>query len=310
MKYHEIPKTSLKTSGVCLGTWVFSGDVWGPTDEKECIDTVRAALDSGINFIDTAPIYGFGRAEEIVGKAIKGQRKKFVLATKCGFEWKEKRISHNLKPERILKEIDDSLKRLQTDYIDLYQIHWPDVHTPLEETLKTLCEIKAAGKIKYIGVSNFDEELLKQACEYAEIVTLQNQYSLLKRSIEEKVLPLCLKENVGVLTYGSLGGGILSGKYKKQPHPSKSDVRNFFYHYYSMDQFPKVHAFVESLKALKRPLNQVAINWVRQQKGVASVIVGCRTVDQLKGNAEALTWKLTSHELRYIDDILEKFSHA
>ena len=152
MIYHQIPKTDLNVSTIALGTWVFSGDSWGKIDEQECIEAVSAAFDQGINFIDTAPIYGHGQAEIIVGKAIKNKRDEIILATKCGLTWEGGRITNNLTPSSIKCEIEDSLKRLQVDYIDLYQCHWPDQNTPIEQTLNALAQLKQKGKIRYFGI--------------------------------------------------------------------------------------------------------------------------------------------------------------
>lgn len=310
MKYSRIPKTSLDVSQICLGTWVFGGDMWGGADDKDSLSAFSAAMDYGVNFIDTAPIYGFGKSEEVIGRAIRGKRSEIILATKCGLEFKDKRVSHNLSPKFIREEIDNSLRRLQTDYIDIYQIHWPDPATPLEETLRTLNDIKAQGKIKYIGVSNFDEKLIKQACQMSEIVTLQNQYSLLERQIESSIIPECLKQQVSLLCYGPLAGGILSGKYQKNPHFKKSDSRNFFYKFYSQDQFPKSKAFADCLEKIGKPLSQVAINWLLQQQGVTSVIVGCRNAQQVCQNMETLTWSLSPADFDIINQASREFFHA
>jgi len=194
MQYNRIPNTDLEISAVSLGTWVFSGDCWGEAKAKDCVDAVAAAMDAGINLIDTAPIYGYGRAEEIVGQAIKGKRDKVVVATKCGLVGKGKNMANDLSPASIQKEVELSLKRLQVEVIDIYQCHWPDANTPIEETLTAMCRLKSEGKIKHIGVSNFDADLLRQAFEFTDIITLQNQYSLLDRSIEKTVLSVSSKK--------------------------------------------------------------------------------------------------------------------
>lgn len=211
MYYRCIPKSDLRVSVLGLGTWVFGGDAWGGSDEKECLNVVSAAIDSGINLIDTAPIYGYGRAETIVGKAVTKKRDKVLLATKCGLVWQGKRIRHDLTRRSVFQELEDSLKRLGVEYIDLYQCHWPDPQTPVEETMQALNELKKQGKIRYIGVSNFDAQLLKESLYLADIVSLQSQYSLLKRDLEKELIPFCHQHKVGILTYGVLGGGILTG---------------------------------------------------------------------------------------------------
>lgn len=303
MKYFNIKDTDLQISTLALGTWVFSGDCWGVVNEQECIDTVSAAIDQGINLIDTAPIYGYGAAESLVGKAIKGRRDKVVVATKCGLIGIGAHIKHNLKPGSIRTEVEESLTRLQIECIDIYQCHWPDPNTPIEETLEFLCKLQKEGKIKYIGVSNFDEKLLKRACDFTKIVTLQNQYSLIERGIEEYVLPMCRKLNLGVLTYGPLAGGILSGKYKNEPNFKPGDSRSFFYKCYKGEEFNKTKKKIDELEKFKRPLNQLAVNWVRQQSGVASVITGARTPAQIIQNAKSFEWDLSDEELIEISRI-------
>jgi methylglyoxal reductase len=303
MKYQNIKNTDLELSIVMLGTWVFGGEMWGGAQERECLDAVAAAIDAGINAIDTAPIYGFGVSEKIIGRAIKGRREKLIITTKCGLVGQGKNIRVDLSPMSIQKEIDDSLARLQVDYIDIYQCHWPDPKTPVEKTLDTLCQLKAKGKIRYIGVSNFDAQLLQKALAYTQIVTSQNQYSLLERGIEKDVLPITKGKQIAVITYGALGGGILSGKYQHPKRFDKSDARSFFYKFYEGENFNKTMAFLCKLKEIGRPLNQIAINWVCRQPGVTSAIVGCRNAQQVLDNIAAVDWDLSDENLTYIDSI-------
>ena len=306
MNYRNIPKTDLNVSSLALGTWVFSGDSWGEAQEGQCVDAVSAALDQGLNFIDTAPIYGYGRAEEIVGKAIKGRRDQCVIASKCGLIGRGKNITMNLTPESIFREIDETLKRLKIECVDLYQCHWPDPQTPIEKTMEAMCDLKRKGKIKYIGVSNFDIDLFKKAATITDVVTTQNQYSLVERSIEKEILPFANERGIGVMTYGSLGGGILSGKYRSQPQFAKADARTFFYRYYSGERFTRINQLLADLDQFKKPLNQIAINWIRQQPGITSVIVGCRNPQQVKANVAALSWEFDPEQLREFDTILKE----
>ena len=304
MQHNQIPNTDLKVSCITLGTWVFGGDVWGGSKEKESIDAVIAAMDHGINFIDTAPIYGNGLSETIIGKALRRKRDKVILATKCGLSVKGKQVSTDLSPESILKEIDASQLRLNVDYIDLYQCHWPDPNTPIEKTMETLVKLKERKKIRHIGVSNFDKKLLDKTLQCAKIVTLQNQYSMLERSIEEEILPFCTERQVGVICYGPLAGGILSGKYKEEPKFKGGDARSFFYKFYQGNAFKKTEKLLSRLSEIKRPPHEIAINWLRRQKGVTSVITGCRNVQQVEANAKATNWDLTDGELEFINDVL------
>ncbi len=300
MKYNQILNTDFNVSVLGLGTWVFGQDMWGGGCQEDSILAVQAAIDSGINFIDTAPAYGWGLAEQIIGKAIAGKRDKVFLATKCGLVKDGKKISINLSRESIQKEIDASLQRLNTNYIDLYQCHWPDPHVPIEETIGFLGELKKAGKIRHIGVSNFDLSLLKKSVDLTTILSLQSQYSLLARDIEKDVLPFCREKKIGVIAYGPLGGGILTGKYHKETSFKGGDARSFFYKYYKGDQFKRIQEWLDKMKTVDHPLNQIALNWVRQQAGVVCALVGCRRVQQVLDNVAAVSWDLTDQELQLL----------
>lgn len=298
MKYGRIPRTDLEVSCLGLGTWVFGGDVWGGAEEKESLNAIQTALDQGINFIDTAPIYGDGLAESIVGKAIKAKPGKVILATKCGLRRRGNgTIKLDLSPVAIRGEIDESLRRLGVEQIDLYQCHWPDPNTPIEMTLEALLQIQAEGKIRHIGVSNFDRGLLEKASASAKIVTLQRHYSLLERTVEAEVLTYCRQNAVGFLAYGSLGGGILSGKYRSPKRFNPEDARNFFYKFYEGEGFKRTQKLIQRLGAFGHPIPEAALNWVRQQPGVTSVLVGCRNSEQVKANLLALDWDLSAQEL-------------
>src|ERR1700741_3846046 len=193
LEYIEIKGTNLVSSRIALGTWAIGGWMWGGTDQKESIRTIHAALDQGINLIDTAPIYGQGRSEEIVGEALRqyGRRDSIVLATKVGMDWTTGTIERTSSRERILKEFDDSLKRLQTDYVDIYQVHWPDPLVPIEETAEAMRTLYEQGKIRAIGVSNFSVQQMERFRQVAPLHVLQAPYNLFERGIEQDVLPYC-----------------------------------------------------------------------------------------------------------------------
>ena len=306
MQYKQLPLADYKISTLAIGSWVFGGKGWGGVQEKNCIDTIAAAREYGINFIDTAPIYGNGRSEEIIGKAIRGSRDLWIIATKCGLVRQGKWIVHDLSAKSILKEIEESLTRLNVSYIDLYQCHWPDPNIPIEETLQVLLNLEKAGKIRAFGVCNFDVDLLKKILPLTPFSSLQSQCSLLDRSLEKDIFPLLKKNDIAMLAYGPLAGGILSGKYRTQPQFKSGDVRQFFYKRYSGDSFAKTQRLLERLKKFHRPLNQLALNWVRQQPEVTSVLVGCRTPQQLKENAAAVQWELSTQEFQEIKIILDE----
>lgn len=305
MRYKKIPGTDLEVSVISLGTWVFGGGEWGLTDEKQCLDAVDAAFECGINMIDTAPMYGAGLSEEIVGKAIKGKRGEVIIATKCGLIGTGKNIKISLKADSIRTEIEASLKRLRVEYIDIYQCHWPDRATAIEETMSEMRALKKEGKIRYIGVSNFDVALIKQALNCAEIATIQNHYSLLERSIEKDIIPFCAENKIGILSYGSLGGGILSGKYVKEPQFKNSDARSFFYRFYKGGEFERASKIVKGLRELsagsKKPLNQIALNWINQKEAVVSAIAGSRNKEQSYANAFAAEWELSEEQMHNLD---------
>jgi len=312
MRYRLLGSSALRVSVVSLGTWVYGGKNWGKVDDKESIASIQKAIESGINLIDTAPVYGDGHAEKIVGKAIKGNRDKVFIATKCGLQKRERTFIHDLSPSEIRKELEHSLSRLNIERIDLYQCHWPDPKTPIEATLDEMLKMRSEGKINHIGVSNFDQPLLEKALAVAPIVSLQSQYSLLERSIEEShLLEFCKEKGIGVMTYGSLAGGLLTGKYKSLPTFPKKDARRFFYPFYNGQEWRRYYGFVEAIRKIaqekKKPLVQVALNWLIQQSGVTTALVGARTTEQMKKNAQAIQGELSESDLIQIEKIYHRF---
>ncbi|MFH1877849.1 MAG: aldo/keto reductase [Candidatus Omnitrophota bacterium] len=309
MRYSKIAGTDLNVSRICLGTWVFGGDCWGEQDDEVSIRVVRSAVENGINFIDTAPVYGSGRAENVVGRALSDIPGKVIIATKLGLEQKGRSIRPNLKADFIRQEIEMSLRRLRVEAIDLYQCHWPDPATPLEETFGELCKLKEEGKVRHIGVSNFQKDILERAAEIAPVVSDQMPYSLFNRSIEEDLMPFCRGRAISILSYGALGGGILSGKYKEPPVVPKGDVRSFFYKYYTRPFWDKAQKTLSLLKAVAEnhhaPVSQAAISWVLRREEVSSCIVGCRNPEQLERNIKAADWELDGAEIKAFSEELE-----
>jgi aryl-alcohol dehydrogenase-like predicted oxidoreductase len=304
--------STLRVSVVSLGTWVFGGDNWGKVDDNESIATIQKAIELGINLIDTAPVYGDGHAEEIVGKAIKGKRDKVFIATKCGLQKRDGKFIHDLSPSEIRKELERSLFRLDIDCLDLYQCHWPDPKTPIEATLEEMLKMQSEGKINNIGVSNFDLPLLEKALRIAPVVSIQVHYSLLERSVEENhLLQFCNNRGVGGMTYGSLGGGLLTGKYKNPPAFPKKDARRFFYPFYNEQEWRRYHGFVEAIQKIaqekRRPLVQLSLNWLLHQSGVTTTLVGARTIEQVEKNAQAIQGELSESDLIQIEKIYHKF---
>lgn len=310
MRYRKLGPSEMDVSVVSLGTWVLGGDNWGRTDDTQSLAAIKKAIDLGINFIDTASNYGMGHSEEVVGKAIKGRRERVFIATKCGIHKRGGRFIIDLTPSEIRKQLESSLLRLGIERVDLYQCHWPDPNTPIEDTLAEMVKMQSEGKINYIGVSNFDLPLLERALKAAPVISLQPHFSLLERSIEKLVLPYCKEKGIGVVSYGSLGSGILSGKYKKQPIFTKNDARSFFYPFYKEPYWSLSQALVAELKKIAqekgRPVAQIVINWIVQQSGVTTALVGARTPEQVEMNAAAGDWELSEEELKRIESVYHR----
>src|ERR1700692_3016645 len=223
----QIPGTDFQVSRVALGTWAMGGWMWGGTDTDESIATIRRALDQGINLIDTAPAYGFGESEEIVGKALEGAnlRSQAVIATKVGLEWRDGKVYRNATRKRIMQEIDQSLRRLRTDYIDIYQVHWPDPLVPIEETAAAMRTLYQQGKIRAIGVSNFSVAQMETFRRVAPLHVLQSPYNLFERAIEAQILPYCRANNIASLGYGALCRGLLSARMRADAIFEADDLR-------------------------------------------------------------------------------------
>jgi len=307
MQYTTIGTGNLKISRLTLGTWAIGGSLWGQYDEHKAIAAIETALDNGINIIDTAPVYGNGHAEELIGKIIKTKRDQVILATKCGLDV-ENYYREDLSPKFIEKELNNSLKRLQTDYIDLYQCHWPDPNTPLEETIGKLLELQAAGKIHEIGVSNFSREQLTKTSYYVKLATNQPQYSLLERTIEtDGIKDTCIKNNIAVLPYGSLGAGFLTGKYKKWPKFGKGDCRTFFYKFSSEKYWPKIELLINELRKISDAKNttpgNIALAWSLSQPGISSIIVGARSPEQVLENINCTEVVLSNEEIAVLNKL-------
>jgi aryl-alcohol dehydrogenase-like predicted oxidoreductase len=284
-----------------MGTWAIGNDFWGYVDDDQSVRAIQAGIDAGINFIDTAPAYGAGHAEEVVGRAIAGRRDEVVVATKVGIIRTENDFVRNLTPESVRQEVDDSLRRLGVDTIDLYQIHWPDPKTPISETMEELKKAQEAGKFRYLGVSNFNIKQMDELREFGTLVSLQPHYSLLKRDIEGKVVRYCIDNTIGIVNYGTLAGGILTGKFREIPDFEEGDNRYKFYPWFREPVWSKVQSLLDVLREIAEdrrvPVAQVAINWTTQQPGITSSLVGAKTPEQAESNAGAADFELTQKEL-------------
>ena len=302
----------MSVSVIGLGTWAMGNDFWGTVDDNVSIKTIQTSIDAGINFIDTAPAYGQDQhAEEIIGKAIKGRRDKVLVATKVGTVRYRNSFERNLRPDNIRKQIETSLRKIGIDSIDLYQIHWPDKATPLEESLEVLRRLQEEGKFRYFGVSNFSVDLIEKTKTIIDVVSLQPPYSLLKREIEKNLLPYCRENNLGVLGYGSLAGGILTGKFRNIPELREGDKRNLFYPFFSEPLWGRIQKLLDVLRVIAESRNvltsQVAINWSTQQPGITCALVGAKNPEQAAINAASAGWELSQQELYEIENAWKKF---
>jgi aryl-alcohol dehydrogenase-like predicted oxidoreductase len=278
MEFAAISGTSLNVSRVAIGTWAIGGWMWGGTDEAESIATIRAAVEHGINVVDTAPVYGFGRSEEIVGKAIAEAqlRSKVVIATKTGLEWQDGKVFRNASRTRIMQEVEDSLRRLRTDYIDVYQVHWPDPLVAIEETAEAMLTLFNQGKIRAIGVSNFSIAQMERFRRVAPLHVLQPPYNLFERGIEADVLPYCARNGIATFGYGALCRGLLSGRMRANTAFSGDDLRR------SDPKFrePRFAQYVNAVERLDRLAQRfgkrvihLAVRWMLDQ-GITTALWG------------------------------------
>jgi aryl-alcohol dehydrogenase-like predicted oxidoreductase len=325
MKYRTLGNSNLELSAICFGAWAAGGWMWGGTERKDAISAIRNAYDLGVTSIDTAPIYGQGTSEEIVGEAIKHlPRHKIQILTKYGMRWNldkgdfafnSKDVNGNnidiykyAGKESIIRECEDSLRRLGTDYIDLYQIHWPDTTTPIQETMEAVAKLIKQGKIRYAGVCNYNVAQLSEAVKYVNIVSNQVPYSMVKRDIEDDVVPYCLMQDISILAYSPLERGLLTGKMKPGHNFQEGDHRSGLY-FFTDENIKRTNVFLDKIKPLAAKkgatLAQLVLRWTIDQPGITIALAGARNEIQSVENARSANISLTEEELTFITDELD-----
>lgn len=315
MEYTAIAETNLTPSRIGLGTWAIGGWEWGGTDDDAAIATIHRALDTGITLIDTAPVYGQGHSEQVVGKALLGKRDKAIVATKVGLEWNDRGdVFRNASAARVRKEIDDSLRRLQTDYIDVYQVHWPDLTTPFAETAGVLDDLRKAGKVKAIGVSNFSPEQMDEFSRYVPLRTVQPPYNIFEREAENEVLPYAMTHSLCALTYGALCRGLLSGRMTEGTVFHSNDMRAGEDPKFQPPRFRQYLRAVESLDTLARErfgkrVIHLALRWVLDSPGVGVALWGARKPEQVDAIPGAFDFTIDAQTRNDIDCIVEQAVH-
>ncbi len=326
MEYRKIGKSDLELSTITFGAWAAGGWMWGGTERADAVKAILASYDLGVTSIDTAPVYGQGNSEEIVGEAMKNlPREKVQILTKYGLRWdlqqgefyfhsknnqgKAIDIYKYAGKESIIKECEDSLRRLGTDYIDLYQIHWADPTTPIQETMEAVAQLIKKGKVRYAGVCNYNAEQLEEATKYVDVISDQVPYSMLKRSIENELVPHLIANNQAILAYSPLERGILTGKINTGHRFEEGDHRASL-PYYKDENIKRTNEFLNKIKPLADEKNatlaQLVIRWTVEQPGITIALVGARNAEQAIQNAKGMDIKLIKEEIDFITNELNK----
>ncbi|MGQ8870281.1 aldo/keto reductase [Myroides sp. TSA_177.3] len=326
MEYRKLGNTDLELSAITYGAFAIGGTMWGGNEQKDSIASVKASIDHGVTTLDTAPFYGFGLSEEMIGQAIKGyDRSKIQLLSKFGLVWdgsnkgkgefffdageggKQIPVYKYASKANVIKEVEESLKRLQTDYIDLLQIHWPDQTTPIAETMEALELLLQQGKIRAAGVSNYSVDQVKEARQTLNIASNQVGYSMLNRGIEQDLVPYALDHNLGIIVYSPMERGLLTGKYFNDGKLKDNDHRNGYFQQFDL---AKVEAFLQAITPLAQDkgatLSQLVLRWTTLQPAISVVLAGSRNAEQAIANAQAMNINLTDADLQFIHAELAK----
>ena len=326
MIYRELGQSGIQISAITFGAWAIGGFMWGGSDEKQAIGAIRRGYDLGVTTIDTAPIYDNGLNEELVGKAVKDNRENYQILTKFGMRWKkagsqkefstDKGFEHlwsnvymDGTKESVMREAEESLRRLGTDYIDYYQMHWPVDNAPIEETMEALVRLKEQGKIRAAGVCNFSAHQLREAEKTLRIEADQVPYSMVRREIEKDVVPYVQQHNKGIIAYSPMQRGLLTGKYFPDTQLSEGDNRKYS-RYFKPENIRKINEFLDKIKPIaeahEASLAQLALSWTIHQPGVIAALAGSRTPQQIEDNARAADLELTGEELQTIHQHLNE----
>lgn len=326
MKKVNLPGTDVQITPITFGAWAIGGWFWGGAEEKESVRAIETAIDQGMTTIDTAPVYGFGQSENFVGKAIRGKREKVQILTKFGLRWdttsphlhfektkdnegNELTIYRVGRKESVIKECEDSLKRLGTDHIDLFQQHWPDSSTPLEETMEALEILKQQGKIRAGGASNYTVEEMAEAIKYFNLTSNQVPYSMVSRDIEKDLVPWCMENNRAIIAYSPLQRGILTGKITPDYHFNEGDHRPET-PFYQEPNLSRINHFLQDIKPIAENHNatlaQLVIHWTLHQPGITCVLAGARNEQQVKDNIRATEISVSPEEMKKINQKLDR----
>lgn len=326
MEKVQLGKSDLHISPIVFGAWAIGGMSWGGTDDEDALAAMHHSLDLGITSIDTAPVYGLGHSEKVVGKLVNEVgRDKVEILTKFGLNWKTTKgeylfdgTSPGGSPQKvysyagkdgIIQELEDSLRLLNTDYVDLYQIHRPDSGTPIEETMEALSQLVEQGKVRAVGVSNHSVDLMKRAESVIPIASSQSPYSMIYRKIEKDIVPHCLKEGIGILAYSPLQRGLLTGKITPEYKFGEDDHRPTT-RWFKEPNLSRTNEMLQKIKPIAddhgRSLGQLVLNWTLQRQGITSLLVGARNAEQATQNAQSLDFKLSDSEIKLIDEEMEK----
>jgi len=327
MEYRKLGHSDLEISAITFGAWAAGGWMWGSTDRNEAIEAIKASYDVGVTSIDTAPIYGQGTSEEIVGEAIKDiSRDKVQILTKFGMRWdldkgtlamKSKNNDGNdidiykyAGKESIIFECEQSLKRLGTDYIDLYQIHWPDVTTPIDETFEAVSKLIEQGKVRFAGVCNYDAQQMAEAEKTLKLVSNQIPFSMVNRGIEDETVPYCIENNKSILAYSPLERGLLTGKITSDYKFQEGDHRAGHPHF-QPDFINKTNELLNKIKPIadehNATLGQLVLHWTIERPGITIALAGARNAEQAVQNAKAMDINLSKEEIKTIDDLVNAF---